>query len=129
VSQQADKLQPGLTAVAREQLDAIYEVGGFDDRQDAYRLALAVALAEGLEPADAAASRNTYVNIGGLDPDGSLRSAVQAIRDDHDGRPVAFIERLAETGVARIHKHLDDGKPLRELLALYESPTEKVETE
>jgi hypothetical protein len=127
VSQQADKLQPGLTSVAREQLDEIFEAGGFDDKQDAYRLAVAVALAEDLEPADAAASRTTYVNIGGLDPDGSLRSAVLAIRDDHDGRPVAFIERLAETGVARIQKHLDDGKSLRELLAIYEPPTEPAE--
>ena len=62
------------------------------------------------------------VNVGSLDPDGSLRSAVLAVRDDHQDRPVAFIERLAEAGIAKLHQHLDSGKPLRELLALYEPP-------
>lgn len=124
MSQTLDKTQPGLTSEAREQLDEIYEQGGFDDRQDAYRLAVAVALAQGLPPADANASRQTYINIGGLDPDGSLRNAVLAVRDDHDDRPVAFIERLAESGIVRIHEHLRDGKSLRELLALYEPPSD-----
>jgi hypothetical protein len=119
MSQTADKTQLGLASGAREQLDAIYEHGGFDDRQDAYRLAVAIALEQGLEPTDAGAGRNTYINIGGLDPDGSLRNAVLVIRDDHDGRPVAFIERLAEGGIAKIHQHLHEGKSLRELLALY----------
>jgi hypothetical protein len=120
MSDVSDKTQPGLTSEAREQLDDIYEQGGFDDRQDAYRLAVAIALAQGLEPADASVSRQTYVNIGGLDPDGSLRNGVLTVRDDHEGRPVAFIERLAESGIVRIHEHLREGKALRELLALYE---------
>jgi hypothetical protein len=119
VSTPKDKSQPGLTAEAREQLEDIAKRGGFNDMQDAYRLATAVALAEGLSPADASESRTTYLNIGSLDPDGSLRSAVLAIRDDHDYRPVALIERLAEAGIARIHSHLDGGKSLRELLATY----------
>ena len=115
-----DKTQLGLTLAAREQLDDVYSQGGFDDLQDAYRLAIAVALAQELVPTDAAASRNTYVNIGGLDPDRSLRTAVLVVRDDHEDRPAAFIERLAEAGIAKIHKHLHEGKSLRELLALYE---------
>lgn len=127
MSPTSDKTQPGLTPEAREQLDDIYEQGGFDDRQDAYRLAVAIALAERLEPMDASASRTTYVNIGGLDTDGSLRNAVLALRDDHEDRPVAFIERLAEAGIARIHEHLHEGRPLRELLALYEPASDKSE--
>jgi hypothetical protein len=114
-----DKAQPALTAEAREQLEEIAKRGGFNDMQDAYRLATAVALAEKLDPADASASRTTYLNIGSLDPDGSLRNAVLAIRHDHDDRPVALIERLAEAGIARLHAHMEDGKSLRELLAAY----------
>jgi hypothetical protein len=114
-----DKVQPGLTAEAREQLEDVTTRGGFNDMQDAYRLATAIALAEQLPPADASASRTTYLNIGSLDPDGSLRNAVLRIRDDHDDRPVALIERLAEAGVARLHAHMEDGKSLRELLAAY----------
>lgn len=114
-----DKAQPGLTAEAREQLEEITNRGGFNDMQDAYRLATAIALAEQLTPADPSASRTTYLNIGSLDPDGSLRNAVLAIRDDHDDRPVALIERLAEAGIARLHAHMEGGKSLRELLAAY----------
>lgn len=114
-----DKAQPGLSDQAREQLETITAQGGFDNMQDAYRLAIAVALAENLEPADASISRTTYINVGGLDPDHSLRSAVLAIREDHDGRPVALLERLAESGIARVHAHVDSGKSLRELLTGY----------
>lgn len=117
-----DKAQPGLTAEAREQLEEITKRGGFNDMQDAYRLATAIALAEQLTPAAASASRTTYLNIGSLDPDGSLRNSVLAIRDDHDDRPVALIERLAEAGIARLHTHMEDGKSLREMLALYVPP-------
>jgi hypothetical protein len=83
------------------------------------RLAVAVALAEKLEPTAAGETRTTYLNIGSLDPDASLRNAVVAIRDDHGDRPVALIERLAEAGIARLKAHLDSGKSLRELLATY----------
>lgn len=124
MSAQQDKTQPGLTAEARETLDRIQEAGGFHDLQDAYRLAVAVALAEGLEPAAATASRKTYANIGSLDPDNSLRNAVRAIRDDHDDRPVAMIERLAEAGIERLAKQLDDGRSLRELLSAYTPPAD-----
>ncbi len=120
-----DKAQPGLTAEAREQLEEITKRGGFNDMQDAYRLATAIALAEQLPPADPSASRTTYLNIGSLDPDGNLRNAVLAVRDDHDDRPVALIERLAEAGIARLHTHIEQGKPLRELLAAYTPATQE----
>jgi hypothetical protein len=119
VSPAKDKVQPALTAEAREHLEEITKRGGFSDMQDAYRLATAIALAEQLAPADASLSRTTYLNIGSLDPDGSLRNAVLAIREDHDDRPVALIERLAEVGIDRIRMHMDEGKPLRDLLAVY----------
>lgn len=120
MSAERDKAQPGLSERAREQLLMVTERGGFQDMQDAYRLAIAVALAENLEPADAGLSRTTYVNVGGLDPDHSLRSAVLAVRNDHGGRPVALMERLAEAGIARLHAHVDSGRSLRELLAGFE---------
>ncbi len=116
---QADKAQPGLTATAHEQLQEIQKLGGFHDRQDAYRLAVAIALAENLAPADASLSRTTYLSIGGLDPENALRNAVLEIRDDHDGRPAALIERLAESGIERIHDHLESGKTIRDLLEKY----------
>jgi hypothetical protein len=116
----ADKTQLGLTDAARDMADDIVEVGGFKDRQDAYRLAVAIALAEGLPPAPEDVSRTTYVNIGGLDPNNELRAATLHLRSDHDGRPGALIERLAEAGIERIHAHVHAGKPIRELLQKFQ---------
>ena len=116
----ADKTQLGLTDAARDMADEIVEVGGFKDRQDAYRLAVAIALAEDLAPAPEEVSRTTYVNIGGLDPNNELRAATLHLRSDHDGRPGALIERLAEAGIERIHAHVHAGKPIRELLQKFQ---------
>lgn len=116
----ADKSQLALSDTAREHFDEVVEKAGFRERQDAYRLAISLALAEQLVPADADASRTTYLNIGSLDLDGSLRAAVLSTRSDHDGRPVALIERLAEAGIARLHAHLQSGKSLREILLVFQ---------
>jgi hypothetical protein len=119
----ADKTQLGLTDAARDMADEIVEVGGFKDRQDAYRLAVAIALAEDLAPAPEDVSRTTYVNIGGLDPNNELRAATLHLRSDHNGRPGALIERLAEVGIERIHAHMHAGKPIRELLQKFQPAT------
>jgi len=114
-----DKTQLALTDTARKQADAVVEQAGFKDRQDAYRLAVAIALAERLEPAPADLPRTNYIGVGGLDPGGALHAATLHLRDDHGGRPYALIERLAEAGITRIFDHVDAGKPLRDLLSAY----------
>lgn len=120
-----DKNELGLTEQAREAFDAVVEAAGFNERQDAYRLAIAVALKKGLQPTDEGASRRTYVNIGGLDRDGSLRTAVLQLRADHDGRPYALAERLAEAGVEDMKAHFDAGRSVRDYLrSLIEGNTE-----
>jgi hypothetical protein len=102
-------------------LDEVTEKAGFRDKQDAYRLGVALALSEGLDQEEPAGARTTYVNIGGLDPDLELRAAVLAIRDDHEGRPVALIERLAEAGIGRLYDHLNAGRSIYELLLEFET--------
>lgn len=124
MSTPTDKGQLGLSEQAHEQLGEIVDRGGFRERQDAYRLAVSIALAEVLPPTPEGVSRTTYLNVGSLDPDGSLRAAVQSIRPDHNGRPYALVERLAEAGIARLHDHLYAGKSLRELLLAYQEAPE-----
>jgi hypothetical protein len=118
-----DKTQLGLTEDARDRADEIVESVGFRDRQDAYRLAVAIALAENLEPAAEGLSRTTYVNIGGLDPNNELRAATLHLRDDHGDRPGALIELLAEAGIDFIYDHVHAGRPIRELLQKYQATT------
>lgn len=111
-----DKNELGLTEQAREAFDVVVDAVGFKERQDAYRLAVAVALRKGLEPTAEGLSRKTYVNIGGLDRDGALRTAVLQLRSDHAGRPNALLERLAEAGIEDMRAHFDRGRSVREYL-------------
>ena len=113
-----DKAQVGLSSETDDKLKSLLEKddGPFARDQDVYRLAVAIALAEGLDPAPESRSYDTKFAAGGVDPDQALRSAIQYLRDDHDGRPAALMERLAEAGVERIYDHVDSGKALHELL-------------
>ena len=119
MSPQPDKTQLAMTEEAREKADEIVAAAGFKDRQDAYRLAVAIALAERLDPAPADVTRGNYAGVGGVDPDGALRAATRELRDDHEGRPAALIERLAEAGIDRLHAEVHAGRSLRETLERY----------
>jgi hypothetical protein len=112
----ADKSQLGLSEKARAAADEVVDRGGFKLLQDAYRLAISIALAKGLEPAAENLSRENYVNVGGLDQGGSIRTAIMQLRDDAGDRPYALAERLAEAGLEDLHVHLSAGRSLREYL-------------
>jgi hypothetical protein len=116
-----DKNQLGLTEDAREKADAVVAAAGFEERQDVYRLAVAVALSRGLAPAPDGLSRRTYINVGSLDPDGAIRAAILETRDDHGGRPYALAERLAEAGIEDLHAHFNAGRSVREYLRAFSS--------
>jgi hypothetical protein len=111
-----DKNELGLTDEAREAADEVAEAGGFKERQDVYRLAIAAALLKNLAPTPEGISRRTYIHVGGVDRDGAIRTAIMQLRDDHDGRPYALAERLAEAGIEDLHKHFHAGRPVREYL-------------
>ena len=122
----SDKSQIGLSEQAGEHLQIVKDQGGFNKDNDVYRLAVAVAIAEELEPTSEEASRTTKYSIGGLDPDNSLVSSVKYLRNELD-RPVAYVERLAEAGLAHLFDHIESGKPLYELLGKYRVPPEAEE--
>ncbi len=110
-----DKQQLGLSDQARDDLDYIVQEARFKERLDAYRLSITAALAKELAPAEAGLRRVTYINVGGLDPDGQLRSAIAELREGD--RPYSLAERLAEAGIADLARHLRAGKSLRDYLA------------
>ena len=103
-----DKAQIGLTPVADQQLDELLKTGWFSDRQDAYRVAIAVALARRLEPstADMVGIRTAYNFTGGVDRDGKLRQLIAALNPAEAGRPAIFAERLAHAGLAFLFNRL-----------------------
>lgn len=97
-----DKAQIGITPAAECQLDQLMLTGWFADRQDAYRVAIAVALARRLEPsaADLVGLRTAYNFTGGIDRDGKLRQLIAVLRPSEAARPAIFSERLAHAGLA-----------------------------
>jgi hypothetical protein len=97
----------GLTSAGRERLGRFKEEGHFADMTDAYRFAVALALAYGAEPDPSRAERKTFVNVGTLDSNGALSAAIVALRGS-DEDPYRASERLAEWGAAEMERLLEE---------------------
>jgi hypothetical protein len=97
-----DKAQIGITPTAEGHLDELMKTGWFADRQDAYRVAIGVALARRLEPSasDMIGLRTAYNFTGGIDRDGKLRQLIAVLGPSEAARPAIFAERLAHAGLA-----------------------------
>lgn len=97
-----DKAQIGLTPSAEHHLDELMKTNWFADRQDAYRVAIGVALARRLEPSasEMVGLRTAYNFTGGIDRDGKLRQLITALNPRESTRPAVFAERLAHAGLA-----------------------------
>ena len=111
-----DKSQIGFSDDARDKAEYVKDVLEVAQMQDLYRLGIAIALAKTLAPTAENASRSTAYSIQGVDPEGIFRAAIEQVRPDHGGRPVALAERLAEAGITDLAAHLQAGKPLRDYL-------------
>lgn len=106
-----------LTEEGHRKLSQLKEDGYFGEMRDAYRLAISLAMAEGLI-ADRATSRTrTYINVGSLDPDGILRDAITAYFQGREGPPYEVAERLGEAGVADLADRLERNPSFSELFA------------
>ena len=66
----------------------------------------------------------TTYSIQGVDPEGVFRAAIEQVRPDHGGRPVALAEQLPrKRGLPDLAAHLQAGKPMREYLQDVAPPT------
>jgi len=96
-----DKAQIGLSPSGAEYLDQVMTTGWFNDRQDAYRVAIAIALANGLtaEDSELANSKTAYNFTGGIDRDGKVRTLISMFAPAESLQPAAYAERLAHAGL------------------------------
>lgn len=97
----------GLTKTGRGRIQRLKENGHFAEQVDAYRFALALALAAGVNPEPASGERVTMFNVGTLDPDGRIAIAVTSLADSDGEDPYRVAERLAEWGVAELERRVD----------------------
>lgn len=99
----------GLTNFTHKKLQRLKEEGYFAEMQDAYKFAIALALAYGQIAGQPKDSRQTIFNVGTLDPDKSLFDSVRALATVPDEPVYKTAERLAEWGVEEIDKEVRDG--------------------
>lgn len=100
----------GLSEAGNDKLDELKENGIFAEKMDGYRFAVALALAQGAI-APEISKRSTFLNVGSLDPDQTLRRAVETLMPEHlkDTTPYRLIERLADWGVNDLHAQAKSG--------------------
>jgi hypothetical protein len=105
-----DLINIGLSEAGNDKLDRLKEMGYFAEKMDGYRFAVSLALAQGVVPPDIT-KRTTFLNVGSLDPDQTLRRAVEALLNDQmEGTtPYRLVERLADWGVTELFRQAEQG--------------------
>ena len=117
--QKQDKTQIGLSAEGNSHIKHLQqEFELFDDEQDAYRFAIAYAVAKNFGESDLpeVTDRKNKFGTGSIDKDGKIRDLIKIYMPDHSLRPYAMAEILAEIGLFHLHAALDKGKTLNEIL-------------
>ena len=101
--------QIGIGEVAHNHLTRLLEEGYFAQMMDAYRFAIALALAHSVSPTKLTGSRKNFFSIATIDPDQSLYAAIKTIIDTGDTPVYRWAERLADWGVMEMSKQADSG--------------------
>lgn len=107
----SDLVNVGLSAAVDEKLAELKEMGIFADKIDGYRFGVSLAIAQGAVPGELTKRANLY-NVGSLDPDQSLRRAVEALMPSalENTTPYRLIERLADWGVTELYAQAKAGE-------------------
>lgn len=100
----------GLSQSAHNKLKWLQEEKYFREILDGYRFAIALALAQGIDPPEIK-KRTTVFNVGTVDPDQSLKQSIQVIMGDRiQNIPIyKMAERLAEWGVNELESQARSG--------------------
>lgn len=115
----ADKTQVGLSVDGNDNIAHLTEVfQWFKDGQEAYKVAVAVALARNMQESDLTdpKPRKTKYGVGSLDESGKLRDMITTLRPELSDRPYAHSEWLAEIGLSILRVELESGRLLYEVL-------------
>ena len=100
----------GLSESGKRKLKNLKEDGYFREMIDAYRFAIALALAHDAKPTKSTGGKETIFNVGSLDPDGSLYAAISVLRKSDDEPIWWTAEGLAEWGVEKLSEHSKSGE-------------------
>src|SRR5687768_10566412 len=98
----AEPTMIGVTEATHAKLQRLKEDGHFKEMADAYRFGIGLALAQGAVPPEA--TMKTVFSVATIDPDQSIKNAIQAILGDALGDTPVYrmAERLADWGVQEL---------------------------
>ncbi len=106
-----DLTQIGLSSTGKEVLREMETQGLFAQQMDGYRLAIAMAIANGLQPSQQRSDdRENMYNMGSIDPDSEIRLLLRQIYPHAANWPNRAAESLAEQGVELMAKHEVGGR-------------------
>lgn len=105
---ETDLVNVGLGKEAHAKMVRLKDQGYFNEMADAYRFAVAIALAHGGATTDFA-ERQNFLNVGSLDKDGSLHTAVAALRQPTTEHVYRTVERLATWGIEELDRRAQRG--------------------
>lgn len=110
MNEPAEPSQVGLSEEAHELLSRLKEQGHFLEMQDAYKCAIALAIAHGANPKEIEGSKQTTFSTSTLDPDESIKIAIICLFERQPGESVyRAAERLAEWGILELSKRAEKG--------------------
>ena len=99
----------GIGEVAHANLKKLWQDGHFAQMVDAYRFAIALALAHGVTPSEITGSRQNVFGVATVDPDQSLYTAIKTLIDTGNIPVYRWAERLADWGVIEMSRRADEG--------------------
>jgi len=99
----------GLSELNHSKLKQLVGEGKFSEMRDAYRFAIALSLAMRIDPPEIEGKKQTFLNIGSLDPDGEIASVISALRKENEGSIYRYAEKLADWGVAELARRASEG--------------------
>ncbi len=119
----SDLVTIGLSEEGMRLITVLSGEGGlFAQEIDAYRFAIALALAHSIDPEQVSIEkRQTKYNVGSLDPDRKIWEAIRTLSDTSELPPYRKAERLAEWGIQDLHSRLRLGQSVRSLVEELES--------
>lgn len=106
---ETDKKTIGLTESNKVFIQDLIDKGWFEDKLDAARLAMAIAIREGIEPLVSidGDSPETVWNVGSFDPDGELRNVIPILFPSVDA-PYRLVEYFLNRGLQLISEMIKD---------------------
>lgn len=99
----------GLSERSHSKLKRLKEDGHFNEMADAYRFAIALALAHGIVPPELPAPRTNIFGVATIDLRGEIYNAIKAIMDTKEIPVYRWAERLAEWGIEELARQTAAG--------------------